>query len=699
MSLKYRIAVVIFLLEAIMMSVVFSTTISRSQEINQKQVNANDNVIIDLIVDLSRFALFTYEFDDLQAQVDKITEHPHVVKVLITDPDLKIAVSSNINEVGSKRHPLKDLPEEYWLVKDIENTSGHLGQVAVNFSNVAILAAKKEVLTLGIKVAVTGMIFIAFIGLLTGFLLTRRLELLSNAAKRIKDGHLDVRTNLKGSDELALLGQTFDGMVVSFKDTVDKLHSGEDELRDARDKLESRVLERTSELATVNEELEHLALHDPLTGLPNRILMQKHLHKALAKESMFSVLMMDLDRFKEVNDTLGHDVGDELLIQVSTRITKLLRKSDIVARIGGDEFTIILDDVTQKQSILITKKIVTCLETEFSVMGNTFNIACSIGISIFPQHGIDSKTLLKCADIAMYIAKRNHLGHVFYDASDNRQSESKLSLHTELRHAIDNHDLLLHYQPKIDLKTGEMVGVEALIRWQHKEQLIFPDKFIPYAEKTGLIRDITKWVLKTALKQQAEWQQMGKQLKMSVNLSFRDLDDDSLVSYISEMLAHWKVEPENLILEITETCVMEDPNKTIAILHRLNGMGLKISIDDFGTGYSSMMYLKKLPIYEIKIDQSFIADLLTNSDSLIIVRSIIGLAHNLGMTVTAEGVESLAVMKKLISLNCDISQGYYTGRPVVNDEIIESTLFLALKTDENKVKSNLVSQKKSNSSD
>lgn len=678
MSLKYRIAVVIFLLEAVMMSVVFSTTITRSQEINQKQVNSNDNVIIDLIVDLSRFALFTYEFDDLQAQVDKLTEDPHVVKVLITDPDNKIAVSSNINEVGILLPELKNITDEYWLVKNIKNTSGHLGKVAVNFSNVVIVAAKKEVLLLGIKVAAIGMLFIAIVGLLTGFLLTRRLELLSNAAKKIQNGQLDIQTNLKGRDELALLGQTFDGMVSGFKVTIDKLRTGEDELREAQDELEFRVLERTSDLAIANKELERLALHDPLTRLPNRILMLKDLHKAIEQELIFSVLMMDLDRFKEVNDTLGHDIGDELLIQVSARLTKLLRKSDTVARIGGDEFAVILTDVTQEQATLIAEKIVTDLSLEFSIKEHTFNIGCSVGISIFPSHGTDSLTLLKCADVAMYIAKRNHLGHVFYDARDNRQSDTNLSLHTELRHAIDNDDLLLHYQPQIDISTGRLVGVEALVRWQHNDQLIYPDKFIPYAEKTGLIRDITRWVITEAVKQLSEWQSVGKSLRVSVNLSFRDLDDDSLVHYILEILNEWHVAPQNLMLEITETSVMEDPNRTLKVLHRLNDMGLSISIDDFGTGYSSMMYLKKLPISEIKIDRSFVSDLISNADSLVIVHSIIDLAHNLGMSVTAEGVESQNILDKLTSLNCDVSQGYFTGRPMNSAALIKTELFLKL---------------------
>ena len=680
MSLKYRIATVIFLLEAIMMSVVFNSTISRSQEINEKQLEVNERVILDLIGDLSRFALFTFEFGDLQSYIEKIVEDPHVVKVLIIDRKERIVASNKVNDIGTLVPELKSSTNEYWLTKKVKNSSGVLGNVAINFSNAALIAAKKEVLFLGIRIAIVGMIVIAIVGVLTGYLLTRKLEVLSTAAKKIKEGHLDVQTNLSGHDELSLLGQTFDDMVTSFRLTVDKLRSGEDQLREARDSLESRVDERTFELERANKKLERLAMHDPLTNLPNRSFLLLRLQQAIEishQQFTFAVLVMDLDRFKEVNDTLGHDVGDEVLIEVSGRITKLLRKSDTVARIGGDEFVMILSDVTQEQAVLISEKIEKQLSSEFKTSKHKFNIGCSIGIAIFPEHGIDSSALLKCADIAMYTAKRNHLGHAVYNSAEDQQPESRLSLHSDLQHAIAHDELLLHYQPKVDLKTGTLIGVEALVRWQHDDHLIYPDKFIPHAEKTGLIRDITRWVLKAAMEQQSKWQLVGENLKMSVNLSFRDLNDNSLVDYISQMLDRYQVGPESIMLEITETSVMEDPNRTIEILHQLDEMGLGISIDDFGTGYSSMMYLKKLPVDEIKIDRSFVTDLLSDSDSLIIVRSIIDLAHNLGMSVTAEGVESLEVWEKLLSLGCDISQGYYSGPPMSSEDLVRSPFFFS----------------------
>ncbi len=681
MSLKYRIAVVIFLLEAVMMSIVFYTTVSRSQEINEKQLEINERVILDLLGDLSRLALFTFEYDNLQAYIEKIAEDPHVVKVLIIDRNRRVVASSNVNDIGVSAPELKDTSYEYWLLKEVKNASGVLGSVAVNYSQAELIAAKKEVLFLGVRVALVGMTIIAVVGVLTGYLLTRRLEVLSNAAQRIKEGHLDVQTNLAGRDELALLGQTFDGMVTSFRVSVDKLRSGENELRKARDELENRVDERTMELATANKELERLAMHDPLTNLPNRALLLLRLQQAIEgsqrNQSTFAMLMMDLDRFKEVNDTLGHDVGDELLVQVSHRVGTLLRKSDTVARIGGDEFAILLSDVTQEQAMLISGKIGRCLSSEFEVANHRFNIGCSIGIAMFPEHGVDSSVLLKCADLAMYVAKRNHLNHVVYDAAESPHSESVLSLDNSLRQAIEQDELLLHYQPKVDLQTGSLIGVEALVRWQHDDHLLYPDKFIPYAEKTGLIRNITRWVLEAALKQQSQWQSVGENLKMSVNLSFKDLGDHSLVSHIAESLDRWQVDPECLMLEITETSVMEDPHQTLEILRQLDEMGLGISIDDFGTGYSSLVYLKKLPVDEIKIDRSFVMDLLSDSDSLVIVRSIIDLAHNLGMSVTAEGVETVEVWEKLSSLGCDVSQGYYSGPPMSSEDLVRSPFFTA----------------------
>ena len=673
MSLKYRIAVVIFLLEAVMMIFVFSTTLSRSQEINKQQFDVNENVILDLLADLSRFALFSLEYEDLQPYIEKISEDPHVKKILVVDRNNHISASSDVSDVGSDLPELKNSEHSYWRSKEVNNASGLLGQVIINFSNFELDTAKQEVLWVGVKVALVGMTVIAVVGFLTGYLLTRRLGVLTDAAQCIKDGDLQVQTRLTGNDELALLGQVFDDMTSSFKSTIEDLNCREQELNKIRDELEQRVMERTSELEMANEELEHLATHDPLTKLPNRSLLLVRLHQCIhtceLNQSSFATFMIDLDRFKQVNDTLGHDVGDKLLIQVSARISGILRKSDTVARLGGDEFAIALCEIGLEQATRIAGKISDCLAEPFNIDDSQFNIGSSIGIAMYPEHGTDSASLLKCADAAMYIAKRNHLNHLVYDPNTTKDTDSKLTLDTTLRQAIDADEFLLQFQPKLDFKNGNIVGVEALLRWWHQGRLILPNEFIPYAEQTGLVKKITLWVIDHALQQLTQWQAYDAKLKMSINLSAKDLDNPALLDHIESALKRWNTPPESLILEITETSVMADPNRALTVLQNLDKMGVGISIDDFGTGYSSLMYLKKLPLDEIKIDRSFVTNIQSDPESYEIVRAIIDLAHNLRIQVTAEGIESQEDWDTLAALQCDTAQGIYSGAPMSSDEI------------------------------
>jgi EAL domain-containing protein (putative c-di-GMP-specific phosphodiesterase class I) len=282
---------------------------------------------------------------------------------------------------------------------------------------------------------------------------------------------------------------------------------------------------------------------------------------------------------------------------------------------------------------------------------------------------------MKYADAAMYVAKQNHKDYVVYDPNDKLFTTTISSLDSNLRNALKNDELILHYQPKWDYKSGALIGMEALVRWQRKEGLVYPDDFIPYAENTGLIAPLTKWVLNAAIKQQSVWSQQGINIPMSVNLSARNLGDPTLLDQITQSLNQWQVDPSKLIVEITETSIMSDTNQSLEVLRQLNDMGVNISIDDFGTGYSSLMYLKILPVDEIKIDRSFIVDIDTNPDSLVIVRTIVDLAHNLGIYVTAEGVETAEICEVLSSLGCDTWQGYYLGRPVSSEDFIQSYLY------------------------
>ncbi len=436
-------------------------------------------------------------------------------------------------------------------------------------------------------------------------------------------------------------------------------------------------LERTTQLAAANQELQqardeahHQALHDGLTGLPNRTLLVDRLQQAilLAERDAtgLGLLVMDLDRFKDVNDTLGHHTGDELLQQVATRLRQVVRASDTVARMGGDEFAIVLPaagDATVATHL--ASVIVDALERPFTVGGHQVSIGASVGLAVYPDHGNDAKTLLRHADVAMYVAKRAGGGHAIYSCEQDVNDPHRLELIGQLREAIDNDQLVLHYQPKVSLSTGDCVRVEALVRWNHPQRgLVPPDQFIPLAEQTGLIRPLTKWVLAAAVRQVRVWQDAGLAIAVAVNLSMRNLHDRDLVEQVAELLRTWDVPPTSLKVEVTESAVMTDPGRALATLSQIRDMGVEVSIDDFGTGFSSLSYLKHLPVAEIKLDRSFVRDMQLNENDFAIVRSTVELAHQLGLHVVAEGVEDRATWDLLVGLQCDTAQGYFMSRPL-----------------------------------
>ena len=444
----------------------------------------------------------------------------------------------------------------------------------------------------------------------------------------------------------------------------------EEELKALHDDLERRVIKRTKELASLNQELEHQALHDALTELPNRLLLQDRMHQALlsAKRDhhQIALLITDLDRFKEINDTLGHHYGDLVLQEVSARMRAALRSSDTIARLGGDEFAMLLPYIESGDDAIKTaRKLVATMEKPIVLEDHSFHVGISVGIALYPDHGQDGSTLMRHADVAMYVAKRSTSGYSLYDQLEDQHSVSRLAMVGELRHAIEHRQLVLFYQPKIDLEEGRITGVEALVRWNHPQRgLLSPDEFIPLAEHTGLIRPLTFFVLNEALHQAYQWKQAGLDLKMAVNLSAHHLQDEQLANKVESAIRQWDVPPELLEFEITESAIMANPLRAMNTLTRLSNMGIGLSIDDFGTGYSSLIYLKQLPVDEIKIDKSFVIDMLENNEDLVIVRSTIDLAHNMGRRVVAEGVESEEVLNILVELGCDMAQGYHISRPI-----------------------------------
>ena len=415
--------------------------------------------------------------------------------------------------------------------------------------------------------------------------------------------------------------------------------------------------------------LQHQALHDALTNLPNRSLMLTRLYDALrtARSTGASValILMDLDRFKEVNDTLGHHCGDLLLLHVGAHVSAALHTSDTVARLGGDEFAVLLPETDGAGAITAVEKIRAALAAPMLLDGRLFDVRSSIGVALYPDHGVDAQTLLRCADVAMYAAKRSGGGYAVYDALRDEHSPARLMLESELRQAIVSGELVLHYQPEIDVRAGRIDRVESLVRWPHPVRgLVPPDQFIPLAEEIGLITALTQWVLETALRQCQAWTRTGYELGVAVNLSMRTLHDTSFPDTVVWLLRRYEVDPALLTLEITESALMAKPAQAQAVLTRLAALGVHIAIDDFGTGYSSLAYLKHLPVDEIKIDRSFVRGMTADAKDTAIVASINSLSHHLGLRVVAEGVETAAEWDILADLGCDLVQGYHVSRPL-----------------------------------
>jgi len=434
------------------------------------------------------------------------------------------------------------------------------------------------------------------------------------------------------------------------------------------------IYDQTQELRSRAESLEkqanYTATHDVLTGLPNRSLFYDRVERGIlaanSQNGLLSILLVEIANFKEVYDTLGRTSSDNIIRQVSSRLQGVVLGSDSVARLDGNIFSILItDSIEEKEVELLAEHIQKVLEPSFVVERLSIAVHANIGIVHFPEHGEDVDTLVQKSGVALFRAGKDKDGYAVYEPSFDQHSPRRLTLMSELRHAIERDQLELYYQPKVYIQTDVLYGAEALVRWHHpKHGFISPDEFIPMAERTRMIKPLTLWVLKEAFKHCAEWRKQGKKLTISVNLSAKDLHDPELPDLISGVAVTTGIEPEWVILEITEGSIMNDPELSLEIIERLNKMGYQLSIDDFGTGYSSLAYLKKMPLTELKIDRSFVQDILNNENDDVIVNATVNLAHNMGFHVTAEGVESEEIMDKLKSYGCDIAQGFYLSKPI-----------------------------------
>ena len=467
--------------------------------------------------------------------------------------------------------------------------------------------------------------------------ITRPIDALLETVKRIRRGDYSVPIAIHRGDEIGILAQ------------------GLDHMRAGIAEREQRILK--------------LAYEDTLTQLPNRSQfgerLQREILNAGEQQRMLAIFVMDLDRFKYVNDALGHSAGDHVLREVAARLRNLLRDDDCVARLGGDEFAVLVPTGDSDRIVNLAKSIIVALEQPIDFAGQPLDVGASIGIAMYPAHALDAQTLVRNADIAMYVAKRDHSGYTIYDPHYDTTQQEHLSLLGELRRAVEQGELRLYYQPKVTLSSAGVHAAEALIRWVHPVRgMVPPALFIPFAEHTGYIKVLTRWVLSEAIRQCGVWLRQHLDIEISVNLSARDLMTRDLPELISALLSEHGVAPHMICLEITESGFMEDPAHAQRVLDRLSAIGLRLSIDDYGTGYSSLSYIMKLPVNELKIDRAFVSNMSQDADMMTIVRSTIELGHSLGLKVVAEGVEDSRGCAVLRSLGCDLAQGYYISPPM-----------------------------------
>ena len=535
------------------------------------------------------------------------------------------------------------------------DSGGHVRAVLVRSIDEAVAPYRQLQLALAL-LTLLGVAIFAAGSVVTARRITTPVRALVQAADRLGRGDYGTPVDVRSADEIGELAQAFERM----RENVD----------------------------AQQREIVRLAYWDTLTGLPNRVQFRDATQAAIeaargrlgipttgdgsrsgGSPGHVSVLMLDIDRFKHVNDVLGYEFGDRLLRQVAERLAGAsVRAGDLVARLSGDEFAVLLPDTDAHRAQLVAERMAAAFVEPLVLDDQTVDLGASIGVATSPDHATEADALMSRAEVAMYAAKRRTAGVLIYDPSIDSGSAQTLSLLSGLRRAVDHGELRLYLQPKVSLDEARVVGAEALVRWHHpKRGLVPPMEFIPFAEQTGFIRTLTAWVAAESLRTWRVLNDMGLPLALSVNLSTRDLMDPDLPQKFGALLDAHGVPAEALCLEITESAIMDDPARALQTLERLNAMGFHLSIDDFGTGYSSLAYLKRLPVDELKIDKSFVMQMTRDSDDAKIVRSTIDLAHNLGLSVVAEGVETPAVWRTLRSLDCDLAQGYLIGRPMPGD--------------------------------
>ncbi len=683
----------VILVATILIVAMFANTYVRyGDEVDRHVSNltSRGDSIGSLLAEISVEPLLTYDHVTLSAYTRDAGLQQYVAYVAIQDAEGQI-ITSHLNdsnplveaalasgsyeEIAKKVDVLKNFDRLISLQLPVSFEKRQLGHVLVGIDPSD--AYKKTRENLLIQIFVNGAIAIA-VGL--AILITFRYRVLSRIQELVRGTDklamfdLDQHVSVSGQDELTELARSFNHMAEELKVAIQQKEQAMDETERLNESLELRVAERSAELCSLNAELAHQTMHDALTGLPNRVLIIDRLQSAIIQakrnHSRAVVFILDLNQFKDVNDTLGHPTGDLILEELGRRLPNALREGDTIGRLGGDEFALVLPDTNESGAWEVARKLLDEFVPPFVVNDHNLVVDASLGMAIFPDHGEDDATLLRRADVAMYAAKKGEERIAVYSPEVDTFSVERLALMADLRHAIESDQLKLYYQPIIELKTGKVARAEALARWNHPVKgMIPPDLFINMAESAGLIKPLTDWVVRSAINQLAKWESEGIDMQVSVNLSVRNLLDHTLPERMKQLCSDSNVPCDRLKCEITENDLMANPELVMNTLNHPAMEDIDFSIDDFGTGYSSLSYLKRLPVQEVKIDRSFVTDMLKDSDDATIVRSTIELAHNLGLRVVAEGVEDIETMIQLQVLNCDYAQGYHFLRPVPPNEL------------------------------
>jgi diguanylate cyclase (GGDEF)-like protein len=682
MSFRLKIILGVVAIQAIFLLLIIWNGLNVLKDSNEEALLKRAQTTAKLFASVTQPAVLATDLSTLESFVNELLSNPDIVYARVRSNQFVLAEGGDKNLLARKFEAdsslaTSELDGVFDAYADILVAGEKYGRVEIGFSTSSIQQLIENTRNRAISRAIFSLLLMGLFSWLLGHYLTRGLNALQQGTKLIAEGDLGYQINVRGKDELAQTALAFNDMSVKLKHLDEERVKKEAEIHQLNLALEQRVIDRTMQLHDANKQLEHQAMHDALTKLPNRALFHDRLHNTLsgAKRSgeLFALVGVDLDLFKEINDTLGHHAGDLVLQHVALACNNILRDSDTVARMGGDEFAILLPKVTDMaRAVQVAERVLDAIKEPLDIDGHRVEVGASLGIAMFPQHGEDELELITHSDAAMYEAKRKKLGVVVYVPEMGEGKSESIVLKGELRRAIHEGEMVLHYQPKIDISSNSVIGVESLVRWQHPRLgLVYPDTFIGLAEMSGLIKPLTLEVLRLAMVQILEWRGLGHSYPVAVNISAINLQDKDFPEIVSVMIAEYGVPSHLLELEVTESAIMVEPLIAIENIRKLSLMGIQMSIDDFGTGYSSMAYIQKLMVAKIKIDKSFVLEMGTQMKDEVIVRSTIDLAHNLGLKAVAEGVENQGAWDKLRDMGCDSAQGYFMSKPLSPEMFIE----------------------------